>query len=363
MTLTTVNPALLDTQAQYTGMKSRIINGNMTIDQRNAGASVTPTATGYTLDRWSLEIAQASKLSVQRNAGAVTPPAGFTNYLGITTVAAYTVGAGESFNLRTFVEGYNFADMAWGTASAATTTLSFWVRSSLTGTFGGSLRNDLNNRSYPFTYAISAANTWEQKTITVAGDTTGTWATTTERGVGVQFGLGVGTTGSGTAGAWAAANYQSATGAVSVVGTNAATWYVTGVQLEKGSTATAFDYRPYGTELALCQRYYQKTYAQSATPGSITSGQSGALWSSVATTNSYPQIGYWSFPVTMRATPTVVLYNPNTGAVGSFIGDSATFANASVGAAGERGISAFGSNVSVGTSVFVSVHATASAEL
>jgi len=363
MTLTTVNPALLDTQAQYTGMKSRIINGNMTIDQRNAGASVTPTATGYTLDRWSLEIAQASKLSIQQNAGAVTPPVGFANYLGATTVSAYTAGTSEVFALRTFVEGFNFADMSWGTANAASVTLSFWVRSSLTGTFGGVLRNDLNNRSYPYTYTISAANTWEQKAVTIIGDTSGTWEKTNQRGVGVFFSLGAGATVSGTAGAWAGVNYSSATGATSVVGTSGATFYITGVQLEKGSTATAFDYRPYGTELALCQRYYQKTYAQSATPGSITSGQSGALWSSVATTNSYPQIGYWSFPVTMRATPTVVLYNPNTGAVGSFIGDSATFANASVGAAGERGISAFGSNVSVGTSVFVSVHATASAEL
>ena len=271
------------------GTRNRIINGDMRIDQRNAGVSVTPTATGYTLDRWSLEISQASKLSVQRNAGAITPPTGFTNYVGITTVAAYAVGAGESFNLRTFVEGYNFADMAWGTSSAATTILSFWVRSSLTGTFGGSLRNDLNNRSYPFTYAISAANTWEQKTITFAGETTGTWANTTERGVAVIFGLGVGTTGSGTAGAWAATNYQSATGATSVVGTNGATFYITGVQLEPGTVATPFERRSYGAELALCQRYYETG------DFSLTSGTPGA-----------GTIGSWvPFVVTKRASATL----------------------------------------------------------
>ena len=273
------------------GTRNRIINGDMRIDQRNAGVSVTPTATGYTLDRWSLEISQASKLSVQRNAGAITPPTGFTNYVGITTVAAYAVGAGESFNLRTFVEGYNFADMAWGTSSAATTILSFWVRSSLTGTFGGSLRNDLNNRSYPFTYAISAANTWEQKTITFAGETTGTWANTTERGVAVIFGLGVGTTGSGTAGAWAATNYQSATGATSVVGTNGATFYITGVQLEPGTVATPFERRSYGAELALCQRYFEIFTRVSY---NYSSGGTGAVDLRL------------SFAVTKRAVPTCV---------------------------------------------------------
>ena len=239
------------------GFKNRIINGAMVIDQRNAGASVTPTATGFNLDRWSLEISQASKLSVQQNAGSVTPPAGFVNYLGITTVSAYTPSASESFNLRTFIEGYNIADLNWGTANAKTVTLSFQVYSSLTGTFGGALRNDGNNRSYPFTYSIPAANTWTTISITIAGDTTGTWNTTNQRGIAVIFGLGVGSTNSGTAGAWAAANYQSATGAVSVVGTNGATFYITGVQLEVGSTATSFDYRPYTTELQLCQRYYQ----------------------------------------------------------------------------------------------------------
>jgi hypothetical protein len=150
--------------------------------------------------------------------------------------------------------------------------LSFWVYSSLTGTFGGSLRNSAGDRSYPFTYTISTANTWEQKTITVAGDTTGTWLTTNGAGLIVIWGLGVGSTFSGTAGAWAAANYLSATGAVSVVGTNGATWYITGVQLEKGSTATSFDYRPYGTELQLCQRYLPTWSPSSSVYGAVGSG-------------------------------------------------------------------------------------------
>jgi hypothetical protein len=237
------------------GFKNRIINGGMVIDQRNAGASVTPTADGtYTLDRWFEGITQSSKFSLQQSA---TAPTGFINSLLCTSLSAYTVASGDIFGLVQKVEGLNISDLGWGTANAATVTLSFWVRSSLTGTFGGSIRNSAQNRSYPFSYSISSANTWEQKSVTIVGDTSGTWLTTKETGIMLSFGLGVGSTYSGTAGSWSANNYASATGAVSVAGTSGATWYVTGVQLEKGSVATSFDYRPYGTELSLCQRYYR----------------------------------------------------------------------------------------------------------
>jgi hypothetical protein len=236
------------------GFKNRLINGDMRIDQRNAGASVTPADAAYTLDRWRSSLTAASKFSIQQNAGSVTPPAGFTNYLGVTSLSAYSIASSDIFMVTQRVEGYNVSDLAWGTASAATVTLSFWVRSSLTGTFGGSLTNG-TGRSYPFTYTINSANTWEKETITITGDTSGTWLTTNGIGLICAFGLGVGSTYSGTAGAWTGSTLYSATGATSVVGTNGATFYITGVQLEKGTTATSFDYRPYGTELALCQRY------------------------------------------------------------------------------------------------------------
>jgi hypothetical protein len=238
-------------------MKNRIINGAMMNDQRNAGASVTPTNGQYTLDRWQAIVSASSKYSVQQNAGAVTPPVGFTKYLGVTSLSAYTVGASEIFNIAYGIEGLNVADLGWGTDNASTVIISFWVRSSLTGTFGFVINNSGGTRSYPTSYTVNSANTWEHKTITVVGDTSGTWATDNTLGIQLRFGLGVGSTYSGAAGSWSGSSYYGTTGATSVVGTNGATFYITGVQLEKGSTATSFDYRPYGTELALCQRYCQ----------------------------------------------------------------------------------------------------------
>jgi hypothetical protein len=292
MTLTTVNAGMLDTQAQYNGFKNRIINGAMVIDQRNAGASVTANSVGaYCLDRYQLNFSQNSKFTVQQNAGSVATPSGFTNYLGITSSSAYSVLSGDYFLFEQPIEGFNTADLGWGAAGAQTVTLSFWVRSSLTGTFGGALANSAQNRSYPFTYTVSAANTWEQKTVTVAGDTTGTWVTNNGLGIRVRFGLGAGSTYSGTAGAWAASNFFSATGATSVVGTNGATFYITGVQLEKGSTATSFDYRPYGTELQLAQRYFQAIPVE-------TYSYAGATFSTTDARATIPLI------VSMRVAPT-----------------------------------------------------------
>lgn len=278
-------------------MKNRIINGAMVIDQRNVGASVTPANAAYTLDRWKSSQTTASKYSVQQNAGSVTPPVGFTNYLGVTSLSAYSVGTSDSFWVGQYIEGYNVADLNWGTANAKTVTLSFWVRSSLTGTFGGALVNSAFNRSYPYSYTISAANTWEQKTITITGDTTGTWQTTTSTGIVVIFGLGVGSTVSGTAGSWAGADYESATGATSVVGTNGATFYITGVQLEVGTSATGFEYRQYQQELALCQRYCQYYRTGSSGFGSFGYGRQ--------TTTTVSRL-FTSFPL-MRTTPTLSL--------------------------------------------------------
>jgi len=234
-----------------TGFKNRIINGAMTIFQR--GASVT--SSGYSVDRWSYTASQSSKGTANQSS---TAPAGFVNSLSFTSSSAYSVGSGDYFLFYQGIEGLNIADLGWGTANAKTVTLSFWVQSSLTGIFGGALNNGQGSSyAYPFTYTISSANTWTQISITIAGPTSGTWVTNNGTGVQVAFGLGCGSSFSGTAGSWSANNYFSATGATSVVGTSGATFYITGVQLEVGTTATNFDFRSIGTELSLCQRYYQ----------------------------------------------------------------------------------------------------------
>jgi len=284
------------TGINYDGFKNRLINSAMVIDQRNAGAVTTPTNTLYTLDRWQFVGTQTSKLTVQQNAGAVTPPTGFTKYLGVTSSSAYSVLSGDAFVIQQVIEGFNIADLGWGTASASTVTLSFRVYSSLTGTFGGSIRNSAANRSYPFTFTISSSNTWTTINVTVAGDTTGTWSTDNTGGIAIGFSMGTGSTFSGTANAWAGATYYSATGATSVVGTNGATFYITGVQLEKGSTATSFDYRPYGTELALCQRYTLKYN---------TDGLSYAVIGNGFSANTTGILISLPLPVQMRTTPTV----------------------------------------------------------
>lgn len=240
-----------------TGFKNRFINGGMTIDQRNNGASITPTSSAYSVDRWQAVCSTASKFSVQQNAGSVTPPAGFVNYLGCTSTSAYTVTSGDFFLIGQRIEGFNIADWGWGTASAKTVTLSCWVRSSLTGTFGGAVANLSVTRSYPFTFNIPSANTWTFITVTIPGDVTGTWETNANQGLALWFSLGTGSTYAGTAGSWAGANFNGATGQTQVVQTNGATFYFTGAQIEVGSSATSFDYRPYSTELQLCQRYFE----------------------------------------------------------------------------------------------------------
>jgi len=279
-------------------LKNRIINGDMRIDQRNAGASITPTDAQYSVDRWVAYRSQASKYSVQQNAASVTPPDGYTNYLGVTSLSAYSITSTDYFAIAQYIEGYNISDLGFGSASAKTITISFWVRSSLTGTFGGAIRNSAANRIYPFSYAISAANTWEQKSVTIAGDTTGTWLTTNGIGIAVWFGLGVGSTYSDTAGAWTTkASTTSATGATSVVGTNGATWYITGVQLEIGTSATPFERRLYNQELANCQRYFTSFV------GAVAFSQYGIAEAVGATKIRWPM----QCPVVMRSSPTLTV--------------------------------------------------------
>jgi len=235
------------------GSRNRIINGDMRIDQRNAGASLSVANTGlYSVDRWRISNS-VSTVTVQQSSSVV--PTDFSNSLGLTVSTTDNTG---SHAVAQYVEGFNFSDLSWGSANAKTVTLSFWVRSSLVGTYGVGLQNSAQNRSYVATYVINAANTWEYKTITVAGDTTGTWVGATNGiGLSLEFDLGSASSYNQAAGSWGTGgNARRTSGCVNWANTSGATFYITGVQLEPGSVATPFERRSYGAELALCQRYY-----------------------------------------------------------------------------------------------------------
>jgi hypothetical protein len=275
-------------------MKNRIINGAMVIDQRNAGASVTVSANDtavYIADRWYIAKNSSATISSQQTTVA---PTGFSNSLLVNVSSGSAVGSTNYLVCGQAIEGFNFADMAWGTASAATINISFWVRSSLTGTFAVTLANSANNRCFGANYTISVADTWEYKTITVVGDTTGTWVGATN-GVGLTmyFSLGAGSSYQGSAGSWQAiSNLLNTSTAQNTFLTAANSFYITGVQLEKGSTATSFDYRPYGTESYLCYRYYQAIVCANYLSAGFSSG--GAPYSSaipyLAVTRTSPSI-------------------------------------------------------------------------
>ena len=285
--------ALIGTINSDVHFRNRIINGAMMVDQRNSGASITLISSGaYPVDRWRCDEASDGAATGEQVQDA---PAGFVDSLKITTTTAdATLSSTQYLAINHFIEGFNTADFNWGSANAKTITLSFWVKSSLTGTFAGGIDNNGGDRTYIFNYTISAANTWEYKTITIAGDTSGTWATGNTRGLGLRFGLGSGTGFEGTVGAWQTGSKFSSSGAVSIIGTLNATWQITGVQLEVGSVATPFERRPHGLELQLCQRYYYRLISTERCPVCTC----GAYVSTIA-------FGVVNFPVSMRTAPDI----------------------------------------------------------
>jgi hypothetical protein len=326
--LTTVQAGMLDTTAQYYSFKNRLINGGMVISQRVGTTSTTVSAVSvYGLDRWRVNSSQASKISFQQQAIASPQSCGNNRYtMNITSLAATTVGASDYYGVNQFIEGFNMQDLGWGTSAAQTVTLSFWIYATVAGTYSGAIRTgDNSNYSYPFTYTINSANTWEFKTVTIPGPTAGTWGTGTSVGLDVWFSVGTGSTFKGTAGSWSANNYVAATGEIALVNTNAAAWYITGVQLEKGSTATSFDYRPYGTELALCQRYLPAYIYSSASGTEPVAWVRGGSTASIASTSIY-------FTVPSRVPPTGVTVSGSYAVSGlSFSTISFSYASITVG--------------------------------
>ena len=291
------------------GFRNRIINGAMVIDQRNA---VVTTSGAYIVDRFANTQSGGGIISLAKS---TTAPTGFTSSLsGTVTTPDSSIAAGDIYRLYQYIEGYNCADFGFGTASASTITVSFWVRSSIIGTYCLGLQNASFNRGYAANYTINTANTWEYKTVTIAGDTTGTWATDNTAGIAVFWDLGSGTTWNQTANTWAATNTWKTSSQTNWISTNGATFYITGVQLEVGSNATSFEYRPYGTELQLCYRYYRRYTGAGTMVG---------VGSFLNTTNAYR----WGFnlDIPMRVTPTVLL-NTSQGWGGNSLGGTATIA-------------------------------------
>lgn len=281
-TVTFTDSTTQNTAATGFGFKNRLINGAMLLNQRSV-ASVSGTA--YPVDRFLFSMNGSNMTAAQ----SITAPTGFRNSVVITSNAASSIAAGDYRQFIQNIEGYNFYDFAYGTASAATLSLSFWARSSLTGTFSGGVMNSAATRSYVFTYSINSANTWEYKTVAIPGDTTGTWVTDNGVGLSLRFDLGTSSTYTTSAGSWQAGLYFKSTGSVSLCSTSGATLYFTGVQLEKGPTATTFDWRSGGTETALCQRYY--------CPIGFGAANGYALGGATVGGNA-------NLKVTMRATPT-----------------------------------------------------------
>ena len=289
------------------GRRNLIINGTMQIAQRaTSDASISDNE--FVVDRYSLRTSNSGWYSAEQSTDA---PSDFSNSLKITSLGANSPATGAYIFFSQKIEGFNSAHLKFGTSSAKTVTLSFHVKSSLTGTFAGSLRNSAQNRSYPFTFTISSANTYEYKTITIAGDTSGTWVGSTN-GIGLEviFNLGSGTNNQGTAGAWASAGYLSASG-VSVknlVETNGATLFISGIQLEVGSSASDFEHRSFGEELALCERYFQKTYNY----GSYLTANADLGAVGYYATNDSDAMNV-NFTSPMRGTPTLSIQRKNGG--------------------------------------------------
>lgn len=355
MSFGTVQAEKMTTESGYSlgagnasSFKNRIINGRMEIDQRNSGASVTSASGGgvYPVDRWEQESATGGGVFTMQQSS--TAPANFSNSILYTVTTADTsLAAGDRYVTRQIIEGYNIADFGFGTASAKTVTVSFWVRSSLTGTYCIALRNGSNARSYVVNYTIDAANTWEQKTVNITGDTGGTWGTTNGRGIQFTFCLGAGANAQTTANTWSGGLYDCTSSQVNWLGTVGNTFYITGVQLEVGTVATSFDFRSIGTELSLCQRYFESSNAE------------GVLayipFACYTATDLY---GTWFYRVTKRTTPTVTILqtgwnaysNGGTKTVSSVTNDGIGINNVCIdiiGSGWSAGNSAFARNTSV----------------
>ena len=289
--------------------RNLIINGDMAIDQRNAGASATTTSSAYMVDRFQL---YASTVSNAQTYQQVTDaPAGFNKSLKITNSStAQAAGSAALYTPRQRIEGYNTAHLNWGTSDAKTVTVSFWVKASVTGTYPFAINNGSFDRSFVSNYTISSANTWEYKTVIVAGDTSGTWNVDNTSGMVVMFSLDTNSSyETSTVDAWHTGSFRAISSNVHFLANASATWQITGVQIEANTTATPFEHLQYGQQLALCQRYLQSSWSQGSAIGSAVSITTNSTQQSWGSNNAGIAGQAFLLPVTMRTSPTLVVYD------------------------------------------------------
>lgn len=299
--------------------RNLIINGAMVISQRYGAASQSPAPSGYGIDRWATYKSGAGTFSIQQSTDG---PSGFSNSALITVTSNSTPSGGDYYIFQHPIEGYNMSQLDWGASGAKDVTLSFWVKSSVTGTFGGSLRSSTGNYSYVFEYTVNSSSTWEYKSVNISGATVDTWNSTNGSGINLLFSLGQGTTyATSTVGSWTAGNFHSSTTETDFIANAAATLQITGVQLEVGDTATPFEHRSYSDQLQSCMRYYEKqTGLQSCEQGIV-----------ARTTTTREHVEKWA--VVKRAIPSVTFstqgyYCYSTGTVDTGTGTNVTFATA-----------------------------------
>jgi hypothetical protein len=348
------------------GARNRIINGDCRIDQRYAGASITVSGDPqYTLDRWYGARGTVPNFTAIRSGSA---PVGFTSSYLITMGSGTAPGTSGYASIGQRIEGFNTSDLLWGTANAKPVTLSFWVNCSVSGTFGVSFRNNNADTTYCTTYTINSTNTWEYKTVTVPGVTTGTWFTDNRWGIEPVWDLGVGTQYSGTAGQVnSGSNYFGVTGTTKLSSTTGATFYITGVQLESGTVGTPFERRSYGQELALCQRYYQQSnplVAASALYNTNTGYVYQPAWNY---SGSNGIVGQVRLPVVMRAAPTIAIYvaqgqTTSAGKLNIYQGSWQT-ADAGIEGTGAQSFNVNNTNTGTTGNTLIQFHYTASIEL